>query len=114
MGSEMCIRDRFNNCMKLFFSGSIDNLLQTADVATLLVADSNSCGVGSYNSKQTPTGIAKYSCAKGYYSYGHEIGHILGATHNAESSSGTIDYGYGYWLRPKSTDPDGGYRTIMG
>ena len=95
--------------------GTIDDLLQTADVAMLLVANSNYCGMANYNSRTTPTGIAMKSCATGYYSFGHEIGHMLGAKHNKENSAwATFPYGYGYWLRPQSTNPKGGYRTIMG
>ena len=103
------------NIHTINISGTVDDLLQTADVATLLVAESSSCGIAYYDSRSLPVGVAKARCAKGYYSYGHEIGHILGAKHNTENSpSANYPYGYGYWLRPQSTDPKGGYRTIMG
>ena len=88
-------------------------MLQSADIATLLVADFNSCGIGSYDSRATPTGLAKASCAKGYYSFGHEIGHILGAMHNRGNGGANYDYSFG-WLIENPTEPaDGGFRTIM-
>ena len=39
--------------------------------------------------------VAKKSCALGYYSFGHEIGHNFGAYHNPGSPTNP-KYSYGY------------------
>lgn len=53
-----------------------------------------------------------YSCSTGYYSFGHEIAHGLGANHdrgtaNACNISTYPQYNYGY------RDPSGAFRDIM-
>ena len=62
-------------------------LKNTADAAALLALDFNSCGVAYLN---TVTGsgrtisIATKSCALGYFSFGHELGHNFGAHHDPD------------------------------
>ena len=80
----------------------------------LLVADSSSCGIANYNTRGLPIGVARADCAKGYYSFGHEIGHIFGATHNRLNAGGAdYEYSYGWLIQPKAAEDDEGYRTIM-
>jgi len=53
--------------------------------------------------------ITAQNCATGYYSFGHELGHLQGARHNPEvdGSSSPFPYGHGkYYVA-------GGWRTVM-
>src|SRR5690606_7016412 len=52
---------------------------------------------------------ASQSCATGYYTFGHEIGHLQGARHNPEMDPNTSPFAYGhgkYWQA-------GSWRTVM-
>lgn len=82
-----------------------------ADLGVLIINDSSSCGLGWLNSNAAYAFSAvHYTCATGYYSFAHEIGHNFGA-HHAPGDGGTpnpyYSYGHGY------KDPAGGWRTIM-
>lgn len=80
-----------------------------ADVAVLIVNGSAACGIGYLNSSAASafTVVAR-SCATGYYSFAHEIGHNFGANHDPANASGSpYAYGHGYQR------PANGWRTIM-
>ena len=54
--------------------------------------------------------VTRYSCATGYYTFGHEIGHNVGMFHdrgteNSCSEPATFNYGY--------RDPNADFRTIL-
>ena len=53
--------------------------------------------------------VTKYSCATGYFSFGHELGHNMGAHHDRGTTNtcGDSDFRYGY------RDPAGQYRSIL-
>jgi len=75
---------------------------------------SDYCGVASFDelvSRETFGTVAK-GCATGYYSFGHEIGHIVGAQHNKETGANNPAYpnGYGFLMKPPVKS---GYRTIL-
>jgi peptidyl-Asp metalloendopeptidase len=81
----------------------------TADVAVLITNGTAACGIGYINSNAASafTVVAR-SCATGYYSFAHEIGHNLGANHDPANASGSpYAYGHGYQR------PANGWRTIM-
>lgn len=94
--------------------GTASALRQTADVAALFVNDFNSCGIGYVNTidaKYTFTATRK-SCALGYYSFGHEVGHNIGMVHDpASSSSRPYPYGTGHLIEKGTAST--GYRTIL-
>ena len=106
------------SCSYVFISDSLKTR-NTADIAFLLVSDAvtGSCGVAFGNHPYIPFGLAKHKCARGYYTFGHEIGHIMGTSHNREEmtngTNGYNDYSYGWLMRPKSEKASAGYRTIM-
>jgi hypothetical protein len=90
-----------------------------ADVVTLLgngYASAGSCGYG-YIMSALSTSFAPWaynvvdrSCAAGYLSYAHEVGHNEGLQHDPANASGNPPaepYGYGY------QDPSGAFRTVM-
>jgi hypothetical protein len=80
-----------------------------ADLVTLIVAGGNACGVGYVNSSAASAfTVATKDCATGYYSYGHELGHNYGATHDPAAGKNTVfPYGHGYYDRGARA------RTIM-
>jgi hypothetical protein len=71
-----------------------------SNVAVLLVDDGSYCGLAKQilATKQTAFVVVYYDCATGYYSFGHEIGHLQGARHNPEMDNGSspFPYGHGY------------------
>lgn len=78
-----------------------------ADVNVLLTTGTAYCGIGYLNSTAaTAFSVVATSCATGYYSFGHEIGHNQGAEHDP-ANSGTAGYAHGYQY------PAGKWRTIM-
>merc|ERR1712112_555471 len=83
--------------------------------AVLLTNDLSSCGRGylhTYASGLTVS-VTKKSCATGYYSFGHEIGHNFGSNHNPEQYSSTSGDGYGHLIKPTGETEFSGFRTIL-
>merc|ERR1719348_907340 len=90
----------------------ITELRNSADAAALLVKKFDSCGIGRLNGFMygyTTTATQK-SCALGYYSFGHELGHNFGAMHDARQSSNP---NYAWGLGKHISGPNPGVRTIM-
>lgn len=82
----------------------------TADIVVLIVDQPQYCGVGYLNSSYTTAfSVVHYSCATGYYSFGHEIGHNFALRHNVEVDDKTIPFsdGHGY------QSPAQNARTVM-
>ena len=69
-----------------------------ADLVTLITAGGDACGVGYLNSNAgSAFTVTTKDCATGYYSYGHELGHNYGATHDpAAGRNNTYPYGHGF------------------
>jgi peptidyl-Asp metalloendopeptidase len=85
-----------------------------ADVVSLIENAPQYCGLAyrmatlSASFASSAFSIVHHSCATGYYSFAHEIGHNQGAHHDAANASGAIfPYAYGY------QDPFGQFRSIM-
>ncbi len=83
----------------------------TADVAVLLINNSSSCGLASGigSTASTAFAAAHWSCATGYYSFGHEIGHLQSARHDPVNDPTNSPYAYGHGYQYAT----GGWRTIM-
>lgn len=96
--------------------GSMDNVhtlrnTYAADVVVLVVNDSEACGVAS-TIKATATtafAVAHYTCITGYYSFGHEVGHLQGARHDLFVDGTLTPYAYGHGFIPSTKN----WRTIM-
>lgn len=82
-----------------------------ADVVVLVVNDSEACGVAAaiMANAASAFAVAHYSCITGYYSFGHEIGHLQGARHDRFVDSSNSPYQYGHGFIPASKS----WRTIM-
>ena len=83
-----------------------------ADIAILIGTSSyGSCGQASdiFTSLDSAFAVVRRTCATGNYSFGHEIGHILGARHNPEADNSVTPFPYGHGFRNDA----GNWRTIM-
>jgi len=82
-----------------------------ADVVAMITDDRDACGVAYFGpSKANAYSVSSWSCATGYYSFGHEIGHNLGCNHDRAAAGGCSDnskanYGFRH--------PEGDFRSIM-
>jgi len=81
-----------------------------ADIAILITGEGQYCGKASdiMADESTAFALVAQNCATGYYSFGHEIGHLQGAEHNPEAPNGSyFAYGHGYYYESDY------WRTIM-
>lgn len=72
-----------------------------ADIMILLTGNSlygSSCGLARDIGATADNALAaaREGCAAGYYSFGHEIGHLFGARHIITQDSATTPYSYGH------------------
>src|SRR4051794_7732615 len=72
-----------------------------ADTVSLITETLDACGLGSFMSTVSNSfesraySVVKRSCATGNYSFGHELGHNMGADHDAANAGGgTSAYAY--------------------
>ncbi len=75
-----------------------------ADAVALIIEDSSVCGMAyqmtsvSASFESQAFSVTSRSCATGYYSFGHELGHNMGAHHDwhVDSSTSPYIYNHGY------------------
>ncbi|RZS32434.1 peptidyl-Asp metalloendopeptidase [Herbihabitans rhizosphaerae] len=81
-----------------------------ADVGVLIINDSSYCGLASGIGSSASTAFAAvyWDCATGYYSFGHEIGHLQSARHDPATDGSNTPYAYGHGYRYGTS-----WRTIM-
>ncbi|MBF0508779.1 MAG: hypothetical protein HQK57_07625 [Deltaproteobacteria bacterium] len=86
-----------------------------ADEVVLLVEDTGFCGLAWLmttldNSFKTHAfAVVSRTCATGYYSFAHEMGHNMGCNHDRTNASGGQLYSYSFGYQ----EPSGAFRTIM-
>jgi len=90
----------------------------SADLVTFITnqAQAGICGLGwlfqpSLNPNFAPYGfnVVKQSCLTGGRTFAHELGHNMGAAHDAANAGSAGAYAYSYGYR----DPEGRFRDIM-
>ena len=93
---------------------SLEDLRDTADTATLLTLKSNLCGLARmFAYDGNAISVVSKPCVE-IYSYGHELGHHLGASHNIEVGHKNRVYSFGYGARiDNPSKGKEGYHTIM-
>ncbi|MDP6941406.1 MAG: M12 family metallo-peptidase [Planctomycetota bacterium] len=85
-----------------------------ADVVSLFVNGSQYCGIAylmtnvSHSFESNAFNVVSRSCATGYYSTGHELGHNMGSAHD-RANAGGASHSYAYGFRTSNNR----YRTIM-
>lgn len=85
-----------------------------ADCVAMIVNGSQYCGIAylmsnpSAGFESNAFSVTARICATGYYSFGHELGHNMGSTHDRQNGSGGA-YGYSYGWRTTNN----AWRTIM-
>jgi len=69
-----------------------------ADVGMLIINERTYCGLAYvYPGANNAVGLVDQSCATGRYTFGHEVGHIQGASHNEHIENRPVfSYGHGY------------------
>jgi len=84
-----------------------------ADITVLIVNDDAYCGRANSigGGADVASVVVNWSCATGYYSFAHEIGHLAGTRHNPEVDGTNTPYAYGHGYL-HMTAPR--WRTIMG
>jgi hypothetical protein len=85
-----------------------------ADIVCEIVSGSQYCGIAylmtnpSHSFRSNAFSVVARSCATGYYSFGHELGHNMGSTHDrGNASSGAYNYSFGF------RTSNNRYRTVM-
>jgi hypothetical protein len=88
-----------------------------ADLVSLWINNGVYCGLG-YLMTSTAGDfsdhaftICDYTCATGYYSFAHEMGHNQGCHHNREVNDGSGVYSYSHGYQQTGANPP--FRTIM-
>lgn len=85
-----------------------------ADAVAMIINSTQYCGIAylmtnpSHSFESNAFSVTARTCATGYYSFGHELGHNFGSTHDHQNASnGAYNYSFG-WRTSNNQ-----YRTIM-
>lgn len=83
-----------------------------ADVGVIIINNTAYCGLASGIGSTASTAFSAvyWDCATGYYSFGHEIGHLQSARHDPANDPTNTPYAYGHGFQ-KTSSPS--WRTIM-
>ena len=94
---------------------NVDTARETyyADLVALIIENSSYCGYGYINSTaEYAFSVTHRTCATGYYSFGHELGHNMSARHDWYADD-TLNYPYSYSKGFVYIDDPTRWRTIM-
>lgn len=87
-----------------------------ADMVGLIVANGGAfCGLASsiMATASTAFQVTDNDCATGYYSFGHEFGHLQGARHDIAVDTGVTPYAYGHGYVRWTGNVGTSWRTVM-
>ncbi len=86
-----------------------------ADLAALIVNRPEACGqaAGIMANPATAFAAVHYGCATGYYSFAHELGHLMGARHDEGHDSTQTPFPYGHAFQRPSPTATEAFRTVM-
>src|SRR5207237_4622577 len=79
------------------------------------INQSDFCGLADaiMATASTAFAVVHYDCATGYYSFAHELGHLMGARHDVHHDSSTTPFAYGHGYEHPSSTASQVFRTIM-
>jgi hypothetical protein len=85
--------------------------LHQADIAVLITGNGNFCGIAAdiLATADNAFAVVGQNCATGYYSFGHEVGHLQGARHNPEADPTATPFAFGHGF----FSPANRKRTVM-
>jgi hypothetical protein len=115
-----CAFARITNAFGGVGDGNMDTIHELrnthgGDVGVLIIDNTEACGRAYEIAAAADTAfviVHGQGCATGYYSFGHEIGHLAGARHDLENDPTTTPFAYGHGFRHPASEE--GWRTIMG
>jgi hypothetical protein len=103
------------------FMDNVPTLRNTygADTVSLILQTGDFCGLGYFmatvnNSfENSAYSVVDYDCTTGYYSFGHELGHNMGADHDTANSTSPGAYAYDHGFTHPSATAAQSWRTVM-
>ena len=86
-----------------------------ADLSAMIINQSDFCGLADAIMATASTAfvVVYYDCATGYYSFAHELGHLMGARHDENHDATTTPFAYGHGYEHPSSVSGQNFRTIM-
>lgn len=86
---------------------------RAADLVAMIINKSDFCGLADAirASADTAYAVVYFDCATGYYSFAHELGHLMGARHDPTHDATTTPFAYGHGYQYVSGTTR--WRTIM-
>ena len=81
----------------------------------MIINQSDFCGLADAIMATASTAfvVVYYDCATGYYSFAHELGHLMGARHDENHDATTTPFAYGHGYEHPSSVSGQNFRTIM-
>jgi hypothetical protein len=104
------------------FMDNVQTLRNTfaADTVSLITETGDACGLGYFMATVSNSfesfaySVVRRDCATGYFSFGHELGHNMGADHDAANAGGAGAYPYDHgFFNTSPTAPATPWRTVM-
>ena len=86
-----------------------------ADLGAMIINQSDFCGLADaiWANASTAFAVVHYDCATGYYSFAHELGHLMAARHDENHDPSTTPFPYGHGYEHPSSTATQVFRTIM-
>ncbi len=102
MDSVHALRDAYHADLVSLIVTGYNNYYGACGIAWLMAGNNPAFGPNAFS-------VIDRTCATGYYSFGHELGHNMGLNHARTDPVGTGAYPYSYGYK----DPGNAFRTVM-